>query len=139
QLSQPLVAEWLRAPDVVPQGTTVGVADEGRQTGLGEMLLEAPLLQTGRDLLGQWSVGGRVTHRRLRDQSAGNQSAISRSADSGLSEPCTRFSRLEREKSPRMVPGAALRPSVAPLRPRTTSTASSPSRTTQTSGPLVTK
>ena len=35
--------------------------------------------------------------------------------------------------------GAALRPSVAPLMPRTTSTASSPSRTSATSGPEVTK
>ena len=33
------------------------------------------------------------------------------------------------------VPGAALRPSVAPLMPRTTSMASSPSRTSATSGP----
>ena len=62
----------------------------------------------------------------------GNQIAISRSADSGESEPCTRFSRLDSERSPRIVPGAALRPSVAPLSARTTSTASSPSRTSET-------
>ena len=68
----------------------------------------------------------------------GNQIAISRLADSGESEPCTRFSRFDRDRSPRIVPGAALRPSVAPLSARTTSTASSPSSTSATSGPLVT-
>src|SRR6185436_7950560 len=71
-------------------------------------------------------------------QSFGNQIAISRSADSGESEPCTRFSRFDSDRSPRIVPGAALRPSVAPLSARTTSTASSPSSTIDTSGPLVT-
>ena len=72
-------------------------------------------------------------------QRSGNQSAISRVADSLLSEPCTRFSRFDSDRSPRMVPGAALRPSVAPLIARTTSIASSPSSTSATSGPLVTK
>ena len=81
--------------------------------------------------------GGRPRAGR-RQLSPGNQSSISRAADSGESEPCTRFSRFDSEKSPRIVPGAALRPSVAPLRPRTTSIASSPSRTSATSGPLVT-
>ena len=69
---------------------------------------------------------------------SGNQSAISRFADSAESEPCTRFSRLDSAKSPRMVPGAALRPSVAPLIARTTSMASSPSITMATEGPDVT-
>ena len=46
---------------------------------------------------------------------------------------------VDSDRSPRMVPGAALRPSVAPLSARTTSTASSPSRTSATIGPLVTK
>src|SRR4051794_23653710 len=71
--------------------------------------------------------------------SSGNQILISRSADSGESEPWTRFSRLDSDRSPRIVPGAALRPSVAPLMARTTSTASSPSSTAATSGPPVTK
>ena len=41
------------------------------------------------------------------------------------------------EKSPRMVPAAAARPSVAPTRVRTTLIASSPSSTAATSGPDV--
>ena len=53
------------------------------------------------------------------DNSAGrNQSAISRSADSGLSLPWTRLFCLLIEKSPRTVPGAAAAPLVAPsMRP----------------------
>src|SRR4051794_18352548 len=51
---------------------------------------------------------------------SGNQIASSRSAASGLSLPWTRLAEREMPKSPRMVPGAALRPSVAPTRLRTT-------------------
>ncbi len=65
--------------------------------------------------------------------------ASSRSADSAESDPCTRFSRLDSDRSPRIVPGAALRPSVAPAIARTTAIASSPSSTMATSGPPVTK
>jgi hypothetical protein len=52
---------------------------------------------------------------------SGNQSASSRLALSAESEACTRFSRLDSDRSPRIVPGAALRPSVAPTSARTTS------------------
>ena len=46
---------------------------------------------------------------------AGNQSPISRSADSGESEPCTRLSGIESARSPRIVPGAASAGFVAPI------------------------
>ena len=69
---------------------------------------------------------------------AGNQSAISRLALSVESEACTRFSRLDSDRSPRIVPAAALRPSVAADHrlgpPRSTW---SPESTSDTSGPLV--
>src|SRR5699024_134602 len=70
--------------------------------------------------------------------SSGNQSLISRSAVWDESDPCTRFSRLDMDRSPRIVPAAAVRPSVAPLSSRTTATASSPSSTAATRGPDVT-
>ena len=60
---------------------------------------------------------------RPRATAPGTRSRSRGSADSEESEPCTRFSRLDSERSPRMVPGAALRPSVAPLIARTTSIA----------------
>lgn len=41
------------------------------------------------------------------NQTFGNHSAISRSADSTESEPCTRFCWPSRARSPRMVPGTA--------------------------------
>lgn len=45
------------------------------------------------------------TRRREQRQTPGNQSSISRAADSGESEPCTRLSWVTRARSPRMVPG----------------------------------
>src|SRR5207302_392771 len=59
----------------------------------------------------------------------GNQSAISRSADSGESDPCTRLSGIESARSPRMVPGAESFGFVAPIVVRTTGIADSPSST----------
>ncbi len=47
--------------------------------------------------------------------SSGNQSAISRSADSSESEPCTRLKVTSRARSPRIEPGAASSGSVAPI------------------------
>src|SRR5690606_17621380 len=85
------------------------------------------------------SAGGAAGGRPEAQARCGNHSAIARAADSGESEPCTTLSRLESERSPRMVPGAATRPSVAPLSARTTSIAWSPSSTSATSGPEVTK
>ena len=44
--------------------------------------------------------------RRAGQARSGKKIAISRAADSGESEPCTRFSRLDSDRSPRMVPGS---------------------------------
>ena len=52
--------------------------------------------------------------------------AISRVADSGESDACTRFICRLDEKSPRIVPGAAFRPLVAPSMSRTTRITSGP-------------
>jgi len=54
---------------------------------------------------------------------------ISRSADSGLSEPWITFSSMIRPKSPRMVPGAASAGLVAPMSERHLATAPSPEMT----------
>ena len=51
---------------------------------------------------------------------SGKKSAISRAADSGESDPCTRFSVVSIPKSPRMVPGSASAGLVAPIMRRTT-------------------
>ena len=51
---------------------------------------------------------------------SGKKRAISRSADSGASEPWIRFSPISMARSPRMVPGAASTGLVAPIRVRTT-------------------
>ena len=63
---------------------------------------------------------------------------ISRCADSNESLPCTRFSVNKMPRSPRIVPGAALRGLVAPITVRTTSHVSSgPSKTRATTGPRL--
>src|SRR5207302_11118876 len=64
-----------------------------------------------------------------------NQSAISRAADSGESEPCTRLSGIETARSPRIVPGAAFAGSVAPIVERIVAIAPSPSTTSAQVGP----
>ena len=69
--------------------------------------------------------------------SSGNQSAISRSADSSESEPWTRLKVTSRARSPRIEPGAASSGSVAPIIWRAAVTASWPSSTAATSGPRV--
>src|SRR5215208_2058205 len=71
--------------------------------------------------------------------SPGNQSWISRSADSSESEPWTRLNVTSRAKSPRMDPGAASSGLVAPMTWRAAVVASRPSRTAATSGPPVMK
>ena len=48
-----------------------------------------------------------VAASRRQTSSSPNQSAISRAADSGESEPCTRLSGIASARSPRIVPGAA--------------------------------
>ena len=59
-------------------------------------------------------------------------------ADSSESLPCTRFSVNKMPRSPRIVPGAALRGLVAPIIVRTTSHVSSgPSSTIATTGPRL--
>src|SRR5262245_9493065 len=70
-------------------------------------------------------------------QLPGKNRSISRLADSSESEACTRFSRLELARSPRVLPGAAVRASVAPTIARTTSTTRSPSTIMATIGPEV--
>ena len=60
---------------------------------------------------------------------SGKKSSISRAADSGESEPCTRFSWTSSAKSPRIVPGAAATGSVAPASGGTPSMARWPSAT----------
>ena len=68
----------------------------------------------------------------------GKKSAISRAADSGPSEPWTRFSVVSSARSPRIVPGAASLGFVAPMILRTTCHVfSPPSITIATSGPRV--
>src|SRR3974377_2114334 len=54
------------------------------------------------------------TLRKGYEVSVGKNKAISRAADSGPSEPCTRFSVSSMPRSPRIVPGAASRRFVAP-------------------------
>ena len=61
--------------------------------------------------------------------SAENQSAISRSADSGESEPWTRLSGIDIARSPRIEPGSASAGFVAPIVLRSVAIAPSPSTT----------
>src|SRR5262249_8183400 len=61
--------------------------------------------------------------------------AISLTAVSGASEPCTEFSPIERACTFRIVPGKALAGSVAPMISREAATAFSPPSTSTTSGP----
>ena len=61
--------------------------------------------------------------------------AISRSADSGESDPCTMFSPISSARSPRIVPGAESSGLVAPIIVRTVATAAGPSITIATTGP----
>src|SRR5699024_9342162 len=71
---------------------------------------------------------------------AGNQMPISRAADSGESEPCTRFSWVTVPRSPRIEPGAALSTgSVPPASCRKAGIARGPSTTSATSGAEVMK
>ena len=68
----------------------------------------------------------------------GNQSSISRSADSGESDPCTRLSWVTSARSPRMVPGAAFSTgSVPPASCRKAAMARGPSTIAATTGPDV--
>ena len=62
---------------------------------------------------------------------------ISRLADSGPSEAWTRFICWLELKSPRIVPGSAFSPLVAPTMSRTTRIASGPSTIMATTGPPV--
>ena len=66
-----------------------------------------------------------------------NQSAISRSADSGESEPWTRLSGIDIARSPRIVPGSAFAGFVAPIVLRMVAIALSPSTTSAHVGPEV--
>src|SRR5262249_8666115 len=66
-----------------------------------------------------------------------NQSATSRAADSGESEPCTRLSGIESARSPRIVPGGESAGFVEPIVDRTTGIAPSPSSTTASVGAEV--
>src|SRR6516164_7300472 len=63
--------------------------------------------------------------------------AISVTAVSGASEPCTEFSPIDLACTLRMVPGVALAGSVAPMMSRYAATALSPSSTCTTTGPEV--
>src|SRR5690606_3935133 len=69
----------------------------------------------------------------------GKNSPSSRSALSGESDPCTRFSVTTRPKSPRIVPGAASSGLVAPMMARATPMAPSPDHCMATTGPEVMK
>ena len=64
---------------------------------------------------------------------------ISIAAFSGESEPCTELASIDSAKSLRMVPGAALDGSVAPITSRFLATAFSPYSTWTTTGPEVMK
>ena len=67
---------------------------------------------------------------------SGNQSSISRAADSGESEPCTRLNWVSRPKSPRIVPGVAFSTgSVPPASCAERAIARGPSTTAATTGP----
>src|ERR1051325_4034344 len=61
----------------------------------------------------------------------------SRAADSGESEPWIKLNELETPKSPRIVPGAAFDPKVAPIRLRAMRIASLPSSAMTMTGELV--
>ena len=78
-----------------------------------------------------------VAERLLRERASGNQSAISRAADSGESEPCTRLSGIESARSPRIEPGVASAGLVAPIVVRTVAIAPSPSSTSASVGAEV--
>src|SRR5215472_1250202 len=69
--------------------------------------------------------------------SAPKKYGISNAADSTESEPCTALASMEDAKSLRMVPGAALAGSVAPIRSRSRLIALSPSSTIGRHGPPV--
>ena len=70
---------------------------------------------------------------------SGNQIPISRSADSGESEPCTRLFGIASANSPRRLPGSASAGFVAPIVLRHVAIAPSPSRTNASVGPEVMK
>src|SRR5262249_4644050 len=70
-------------------------------------------------------------------QISGNQMPISRSADSGESEPWTRLKVTSVPNSPRMEPASASTGSVAPITWRAAFAAFGPSRIIATSAPLV--
>src|SRR4029077_12649970 len=81
--------------------------------------------------------GAPLRRARGEDQSSGNQSEISRAADSGESEPCTRLKVTSVANSPRIEPASASSGFVAPISWRAATTALSPSSTIATSGPPV--
>src|SRR5690606_33324194 len=93
---------------------------------------------TGVSLRGRRGRGAEVDRPSPRHR-PGNQSAISRSADSTESEPCTRFwvtlSPQSRPRSPRMVPGGAVVGSVLPARTRKPSMTRCPATTAASTGP----
>ena len=97
---------------LVCRRTGEGWAERNRRTALDPLpRLSAQVSpdmtprRTGREASGP--------HEPVTDQRSGNQIPISRAADSGESEPCTRFcwtaTPQSRPRSPRMVPGAATR------------------------------
>src|SRR5512143_2867099 len=71
------------------------------------------------------------------DYSSGNQIRISRSADSGESEPCTRLKVTSVPNCPRIEPASASTGSVAPITWRAALTVFGPSSTIATSSPPV--
>src|SRR5207245_2409559 len=92
---------------------------------LGEGALRGPFSLFG----ARWGRGGPYR--------SGKKRSSSRFADSGESEPCTRFSVISTAKSPRIVPGGASRGFVGPISVRTTDVASGPSATNASTGPDV--
>src|SRR5699024_901527 len=96
-------------------------------------------LRGGRRLVSRWhrlTIPPATTTGHMHGQAL-NQRSISRLADSSESEAWMRFCWFDSEKSPRIVPDCALRPSVAPEMARTTGIASSPAAISATSGPEV--
>src|SRR5437899_2654114 len=80
-----------------------------------------------------------ATRRYGQISTAAKKKAISCAAVYGESEPCTELASIDSAKSLRIVPGAALAGSVAPITSRFRATASSPSSTCTTTGPELMK
>src|SRR5437016_2698613 len=105
---------------------------EGRAEAEGDARPGDQALAPAED--GRIEVGGRLSQRGWISVAA-KKYGISKAADSGESEPCTALASIDAAKSLRIVPGAALAGSVAPMRSRRRAMAPSASSTIGMQGP----